>query len=75
MVRPNRGVRTRKWKYIEYYGRRTEYELFDLENDPDEAHNLVEDQQYADVVERLRKRLFELRKETNDPDLKFDYPS
>ena len=75
MVRPNRGVRTRKWKYIEYYGRRTEYELFDLENDPDEAYNLIDDPQYAEVVERLRKRLFELRKETGDPDLKFEYPS
>jgi len=74
-VKPNKGVRTRRWKYIHYYDfPEDEYELYDLENDPEEAHNLIDDPQYADVVERLRKRLFELRKETGDPDLKFEYP-
>ena len=29
---------------------------------------------YAEVVEKLRKRLIELRREANDPDLKYEYP-
>ncbi|MFC1614512.1 sulfatase [Gemmatimonadota bacterium] len=74
-VRPNKGVRTRKWKYIHYYDfPRDEYELYDLENDPEEVHNLVEDPRYADVVESLQQRLYELRKESHDPDLKYEYP-
>jgi arylsulfatase A-like enzyme len=75
-VRPNKGVRTKKWKYIHYYDfPRDEYELYDLENDPEEVHNLVDDPRYADVVEGLQQRLYELRKETRDPDLKYEYPS
>jgi len=74
MVVPNRGVRTRRWKYIEYYGRRREYELYDLENDPEEVQNLFDNPRCRNVVEKLRQRLIELRRESNDPDLKFDYP-
>ena len=72
-VRPNKGVRTRKWKYIHYYDfPRHEYELYDLENDPDEERNLIDDPVYKPVVEKLRKRLVELRVESGDPDLKFE---
>ncbi len=46
-VRPNRGVRTDRWKYIEYPAHETkgetfpaEFELYDLETDPHEATNL-----------------------------------
>ncbi|HUU29138.1 MAG TPA: sulfatase, partial [archaeon] len=72
-VRPNKGVRTRKWKYIHYYDfPKHEYELYDLESDPDEVNNLIDDPRYAEMVEKLRQRLIELREETGDPDLKFE---
>jgi arylsulfatase A-like enzyme len=72
-VKPNKGIRTGKWKYIHYYDfPRHEYELYDLENDPHEEHNLINDPVYKPVVEKLRKRLVELRIETGDPDLKFE---
>lgn len=72
-VKPNKGVRTRRWKYIEYYDfPKHEYELYDLETDPLEVKNLVNDPQYQDVVEELRRRLVELRVETGDPDLRFE---
>jgi len=73
MVRPHKGVRTKKWKYIDYYDfPNHEYELYDLENDSGEEHNLIDNPTYKDVVESLRKRLIQLRQETGDPDLKFE---
>jgi len=69
MVRKNRGVRTERWKYIHYFEEPQEFELYDLQNDPNEMNNLYGDPKYADVVERLRAELLRLRRETGDPDL------
>lgn len=43
------------WKYHYYAGYGTE--LFDLQNDPDEAHNLAGDPQFATVVQEMHRRL------------------
>jgi len=64
-----RGVRTEKWKYIHFFEEPQEYELYDLENDPHEMNNLINDPELRPVVVRLRQRLTALREETNDPDL------
>ena len=53
---PNtKSVRTSKWKLIinEYNNTR---ELYDLENDPDEKNNVVEN--YTDVEQTLRDKFF-----------------
>src|SRR5215470_7725298 len=64
-IPPNRGVRTERYKYIEYFTQDA-YELYDLESDPNEMHNLYGDPKYADLTVQLRQRLEELRRETND---------
>jgi len=64
-IPPCRGIRTERYKYIEYFTQNA-YELYDLETDPDEMHNLYGDPKYAELTNRLRKRLEELRRETND---------
>jgi len=69
MVRKNRGVRTKRWKYIHYFEEPQEFELFDLKNDPHEMHNLINDPAYKDILERLKARMIALRKELKDPDL------
>jgi len=72
-VKPHKGVRTKEWKYIHYYDfPKHEYELYNLKEDPLEEHNLIDDPRYQDVVQRLRERLVQLRKQTHDPDLKFE---
>ncbi len=50
-----------------------EYELYDLERDPIEFHNLADDQDYADVRRRLTKALLAYRHETDDPFLDSKY--
>ncbi len=37
------GVRTNRYKLMRYHGIWDRYELYDLENDPDERHNLIGD--------------------------------
>jgi arylsulfatase A-like enzyme len=75
MVRKNRGIRTDRWKYIHYFENPQEYELYDLATDPGEKKNLYGNPEFAPIVEKLRQRMTELRRETNDPDLKKGLPS
>ena len=65
-VRPCRGVRTERYKYIHYFTAPEEFELYDLESDPAEMHNLYADPGHADLTRALAMRLAELRRETGD---------
>ena len=49
-VRKHRGVRTERYKLIHYYEAPEEFELYDLQNDPDEIHNLYGDPTHAELT-------------------------
>jgi arylsulfatase A-like enzyme len=49
-------VRTDRWKYIQYPRHPDYVELFDLENDPQEKHNLAGEARYGATLEDLRMR-------------------
>lgn len=67
MVPKNHGVRTERYKLIEYYEQSPkEYELYDLQEDPHEVHNLYGDPHYRELIGRLMKRLNDLRAETGE---------
>lgn len=68
-VRKNRGIRTKRWKYIHYFEDPEEFELYDIQNDPEEMNNLYGNPAYMDAVAQLRDRMTSLRRELNDPDL------
>ncbi len=73
MVRPNKGVRSKRWKYIEYYDFPDhEFELYDLQNDPQELHNLYGKPEVKEAQAMMARRLYELRLQSGDPDLKFE---
>lgn len=67
---PNvRGVRTESWKYVRYpHGDggpdRHLAELYNVEFDPEERHNLIENPKYANVVRRLQAELIRLMADT-----------
>ncbi len=67
---PNvRGLRTESWKYVHYpHGDggpdRHMAELYNVEFDPEERHNLIGNPKYANVVERLQAELTRLMQET-----------
>lgn len=65
-VRPHRGVRTERYKYIHFFTEPQEYELYDLQVDPDENDNLYGKPGHEELIARLRGRLEELRRETGD---------
>ena len=65
-VRPHRGVRTERYKYIHFFTEPQEYELYDLQADPNEDDNLYGKPGYEELTARLRARLEELRRETGD---------
>jgi len=65
-VRPHRGVRTERYKLIHYYLEPEEFELYDLQEDPGELHNLYGTAAHAPLFAGLRDRLAELRRETGD---------
>jgi len=58
------GVRTRRWKYVRYLLPEGPYEqLFDLETDPHELHDLARQRQHQNVLRLLRRRCDELARQ------------
>ena len=51
------------------YGKRPREELYDMKKDPDQMKNIVDDPAYAETVKKLRARLMNYLRETNDPRL------
>ncbi|MGI6705525.1 MAG: sulfatase-like hydrolase/transferase [Clostridia bacterium] len=52
-----RMIRNRKWKYI--WNTTDVDELYNLEEDPHELHNLIYDESLKDLVQELRRKLYE----------------
>ncbi len=72
------GVRTLRYKLIYYYADalgqagaidetyEPEWELFDLETDPYEMHNVVDDPAYAEIVKELKDEMHKLQEQVGD---------
>jgi len=67
-VRRHYGVRTARYKLIHYYNL-DEWELFDLEVDPDEMVNLYDDPSHYEVVAELGAELARLREQYAVPEV------
>jgi arylsulfatase A-like enzyme len=65
-VSPHRGVRTERYKLIEYYSEGDYWELFDLASDPNELRNIYGDPSAAAVTADLKKELTRLRTQYRD---------
>lgn len=61
-VKQHYGVRTDRYKLIHYYNDIDEWELFDLQEDPNELDNLIEDPGHEELVKELKDELEKLRK-------------
>ncbi len=68
MVKRHYGVATDRYKLIHFYYDIDEWELYDLEKDPNEMNSVYDDPAYAEVQEQMHQRLTELRSEYGDSD-------
>jgi arylsulfatase A-like enzyme len=65
-VKRHYGVRTQRYKLIHFYNDIDEWELYDLQEDPDELRNVYGDPKYTDAVRELTAELKRLRAQYND---------
>jgi arylsulfatase A-like enzyme len=65
-VRKHEGVFDGRFKLIHFYNL-DEWELFDLESDPDEMRSVYSDAAYAEVVDEMKRQLQRLREELEVP--------
>ena len=66
MVARHRGVRDDRYKLMHFYVT-DEWELFDLEEDPQEINNVYENSDYQGIVKRLKKTLAQHEKTYDVP--------
>lgn len=68
MVKRHYGIRTADYKLIHFYNDVDEWELYDMNADPNELKNVYEEPSYKTIREDLHQRLTELQKECKDTD-------
>lgn len=61
-VQPHYGIRTDRYKLIHFYYSMDEWELFDLEKDPNELNNRINDPEYSDVLKSMKAELKQQQK-------------
>lgn len=59
------ALRTPQYKYVFFYGIWDDDALFDMQNDPKEQFNLINDEAHQEVVEEMRTALFERLRTTD----------
>jgi len=59
-------VRTERYKLIHFYPV-DEWELYDLQKDPQEMHSVYGDPAYAAIVQELKEELQRLQRQYRDP--------
>ena len=68
MVKRHYGVRTDRYKLIHFYNDIDAWELYDLEKDPAEMHNVINDPAYSEVLADMQVELKKLQIQYNDTD-------
>jgi len=66
-VKRHYGVRNERYKLIHFYNDIDQWELYDLQNDPQELHNLYGQPGTEKVTRQLRRQLHLLQEEYDDP--------
>lgn len=65
-VQPHYGIRTEKYKLIHFYYSIDVWELYDLEEDPNELTNLYSSENKKELIKKLKKKLYKLQKKYGD---------
>ena len=67
-VKRHYGIRTNDCKLIHFYNDIDEWEMYDMEQDPYEMHNVYNEPSYADRREEMHRLLRQVQKQYGDDD-------
>jgi arylsulfatase A-like enzyme len=59
-VAPHIGIRTERYKLIRFYGAISKWELYDLQNDPHEMKNIINEPSNQSLIIDLKNQLVQL---------------
>jgi len=59
-VQPHYGIRTEKFTLAHFYYNIDVWELYDLEKDPEQMHNIIGDPAYKNTISALKVKLYSL---------------
>ena len=65
-VKRHYGIATKEFKIIHFYHDVNEWELYDRKKDPNEVNNVIDDAEYALVLNEMKQKLKETRKKYKD---------
>ncbi len=65
-VSPHFGIKTKRYKLIRFYKRVSSWELYDLDKDPNEMKNLIDEKKYQKQIVKLKIDLLQLIKKYED---------
>lgn len=65
-VKRHYGIRTERYKLIHFYDNIDAWELFNLQTDPNEMHNIYEEKAYNGIVKELKAELKRLQVQYDD---------
>jgi arylsulfatase A-like enzyme len=65
-VSPHFGIRTERWVLVRFYGPADFWELYDLDKDPEELHNLYGQPAYQSTAQQLKLQLKDLIRQYDD---------
>jgi N-acetylglucosamine-6-sulfatase len=68
------ALREDRYKYMFYHGLWDKNELYDLEADPHERHNLIDSAAHEEIEQAMRTRLFDWLEKAGAVDVKFQRP-
>lgn len=65
-VKRHYGIRNYRYKLIHFYHDIDTWELYDLQKDPQEMRNLIDDPAYAEVVDDLKSKLLQMQEDLQE---------
>ena len=65
-VQPHYGIRNERYKLAHFYYNIDVWEFYDLEVDPDELKNAIDEPEYAQIIAQMKLDLDELRKSSGN---------
>lgn len=69
------SLRGDRYKYITYYGLWDADELYDLQNDPGEQHNLLYDPAHASIGAEMERRMYAMMEELGGMEIPLNAPA